>query len=86
MWFNGNINVNTQEISLKGGIMIKVKLKKGERLSSMNNHCGLSYKDWIALEQGKTVELEDINRFIKDKVETVTVGANKKQPKQKEEK
>ncbi len=66
--------------------MIKVKLKKGERLSSMNNHCGLSYKDWIALEQGKTVELEDINRFIKDKVETVTVGANKKQPKQKEEK
>ena len=64
--------------------MIRVKLKKGVRLSSMDNYCGLLYKDWLALEQGKTVELEEINRFIKDKVETV--GAEKKQPKQKEEK
>ena len=63
---------------------MKVKLKKGEKLSSMDNHCGLSYKDWIALEQGKTVELDEINRFIKDKVETV--GADKKQPKPKENK
>jgi hypothetical protein len=51
----------------------------------MDNHCGLSYKDWIALGQGKTVELDKINRFIKDKIETV--GAEqKKQPKLKEEK
>tara|TARA_R110002167_G_scaffold840_2_gene3604 strand:+ start:442 stop:633 length:192 start_codon:yes stop_codon:yes gene_type:complete len=63
---------------------MKVKLKKGVKLSSMDNHCGLSYKDWIALEQGKTVELDEINRFIKDNVETV--GAEKKQPKLKEEK
>ena len=63
---------------------MKVKLKKGINLSSMDNYCGLSYDDWLALEQGKTVELKEINRFIKDKVETV--GANKKQPKQKEEK
>ena len=63
---------------------MKVKLKKGVHLSSMDNHCGLSYKDWIALEQGKTVELDEINKFIKDKVETV--GAEKKQPKLKEEK
>lgn len=63
---------------------MKVKLKKGVHLSSMDNHCGLSYKDWIALEQGKTIELDEINKFIKDKVETV--GAEKKQPKLKEEK
>tara|TARA_R110002020_G_scaffold23645_2_gene78579 strand:+ start:444 stop:638 length:195 start_codon:yes stop_codon:yes gene_type:complete len=64
---------------------MKVKLKKGVILSSMDNHCGLSYKDWIALGQGKTVELDKINRFIKDKIETV--GAEqKKQPKLKEEK
>ena len=63
---------------------MKVTLKKGVCLSSMDNYCGLLYKDWLALEQGKTVELEEINKFIKDKVETV--GAEKKQPKQKEEK
>ena len=63
---------------------MKVKLKKGARLSSMDNYCGLLYKDWLALEQGKTVKLEEVNKFIKDKVETV--GAEKKQPKQKEEK
>tara|TARA_R100001163_G_scaffold59078_1_gene47684 strand:+ start:7288 stop:7482 length:195 start_codon:yes stop_codon:yes gene_type:complete len=62
--------------------MIKVKLKKGVRLSSMDNYCGLLYKDWLALEQGKTVELGGLNKFIKDKVETV--GADKKQPKPKE--
>ncbi len=65
---------------------MKVKLKKGEHLSSMDNYCNLLYEDWLALEQGKTVELKEINKFIKDKVEIV--GANKvvKQPKIKEEK
>tara|TARA_Y100001938_G_C8054944_1_gene413909 strand:+ start:336 stop:533 length:198 start_codon:yes stop_codon:yes gene_type:complete len=65
---------------------MKVKLKNGVRLSSMDNHCGLSYSDWLALEQGKTIELEEINRFIKDKVETVGAEKIKKQPKPKEEK
>ena len=60
---------------------MKVKLKKGIRLSSMDNYCGLNYDDWLALEQGKTVELKEINKIIKDKVETVE---NKKQPKPKE--
>ena len=63
---------------------MKVKLKKGEKLSSMDNHCELDYDVWVDLNQGKTVELEEINKFIEDKVETV--GAEKKQPKLKEEK
>jgi len=62
---------------------MKVKLKDGVHLSSMDNHSGLSYEDWLALEQGETVELKEINKFIKDKVEIV--GANK-QPKVKESK
>jgi len=60
---------------------MKVKLKSGVNLSSMDNYCGLSYSDWLALEQGKTVELEEINKFIKGKVEIVQ---SKKQPKPKE--
>ena len=63
---------------------MKVKLKKGEKLSSIDNHCELDYDVWVALNQGKTVELEETNKFIEDKVETV--GAEKKQPKLKEEK
>ena len=31
---------------------MKVKLKDGVHLSSMDNHSGLSYEDWLALEQG----------------------------------
>ena len=63
---------------------MKVKLKKGEKLSSMDNHCELDYDVWVDLNQGKTVELVEINKFIENKVETV--GAEKKQPKLKEEK
>ena len=65
---------------------MKVKLKSGVNLSSMNNHCGLSHSDWLALEQGKTVELKEINKFIKDKVEIVGADRVVKQPKIKEEK
>tara|TARA_R100000808_G_scaffold24353_1_gene55901 strand:- start:2120 stop:2320 length:201 start_codon:yes stop_codon:yes gene_type:complete len=65
---------------------MKVKLKEGEHLSSMDNYSGLSYDDWLALEQGKTVELAEINKFIKDKVEKVGAGQNEKQPKAKKEK
>ena len=62
---------------------MKVKLKKGENLSSMDNYSGLSYEDWLALEQGKTIELEEINKFIKDKVETIGANQVEKQPKAK---
>jgi len=62
---------------------MKVKLKKGEHLSSMDSYCGLSYDDWLALEQGKTVELKEINRFIKEKVEQVGASQVEKQPKKK---
>ena len=62
---------------------MKVKLKDGVHLSSMDNYSGLSHEDWLALEQGETVEFKEINKFIKDKVEIV--GANK-QPKVKESK
>ena len=62
---------------------MKVKLKDGVHLSSMDNYSGLSHEDWLALEQGETVEFKEINKFIKDKVEIV--GANK-QPNVKESK
>ena len=65
---------------------MKVKLKKGEHLSSMDNYCNLLYEDWLALEQGKTIELKEINKFIKDKVEIVGADRVVKQPKIKEEK
>ncbi len=77
MWFNGNINVNTQETSLKGGIM-KVKLKSGEKLSSNQNYCGLTLDNWTALNQGKVVELDVVPKLITDKVEEVKTASNKK--------
>ena len=77
MWFNGNINVNTQETSLKGGIM-KVKLKSGEKLSSNQNYCGLTLDNWTALNQGKVVELDVVPKLITEKVEEVKTASNKK--------
>ena len=66
---------------------MKVKLKRGEHLSSMDNYCNLQYEDWLALEQGKIIELEKINKFIKDKIEIIGAKKVVKQPKsQKEEK
>ena len=64
---------------------MKVKLKKGEHLSSMDNYCELKYEDWLSLEHGKTIELDKINRFIKDKVEIVGSEKSIKKPKTKEE-
>jgi|TARA_R100001443_G_scaffold114687_1_gene131032 hypothetical protein len=49
---------------------MKVKLKKDEKLSSNNNYCDLAYKDWVALNQGKSVELSEIPKQIKDKIES----------------
>ena len=48
---------------------MKVKLKKGEKLSSNMNYCGLEFDDWIALNQGKQVEMDSIPDKIKEQVE-----------------
>jgi len=49
---------------------MKVKLKKGEKLSSNYNFCNLEHKDWVALNQGKSVELDIIPNQIESKIET----------------
>tara|TARA_R110000803_G_scaffold39530_2_gene85267 strand:+ start:3856 stop:4026 length:171 start_codon:yes stop_codon:yes gene_type:complete len=48
---------------------MKVKLKKGEKLSSNHNWGNLDYGDWVALNQGKSVELKVIPSYIEDKIE-----------------
>ena len=48
---------------------MKVKLKKDEQLSSNFNYCNLAYEDWVALNQGKSVELSSVPDIIKDKIE-----------------
>ncbi len=50
---------------------MKIKLKKGERLSSSNNLCGLLFDDWISLNQGKVVDIDSIPKAIKDKIDEV---------------
>ena len=57
-----------------GGLM-KIKLKNGEKLSSMNNYCGLDYDSWIALNQGKQVELSVVPEGIKDNIEEVKAAS-----------
>ena len=57
---------------------MKVKLKKGEKLSSNMNYCGLELKDWTALNQGKQVELDVVPKLIKEQVEEVQTASNKK--------
>tara|TARA_Y100000034_G_scaffold114437_1_gene150565 strand:- start:315 stop:491 length:177 start_codon:yes stop_codon:yes gene_type:complete len=49
---------------------MKVKLKRGEKLSSNQNYCGLIHDDWIALNQGKEVNLDSVPSLIKNKIET----------------
>lgn len=48
---------------------MKVKLKKGEKLSSNYNYCNLLYDNWVALNQGKTVELEVVPQQLEGKIE-----------------
>lgn len=60
---------------------MKIKLKKGEKLSSMDNHCGLEYDTWLSLNQGKTVELDNINKYIEDKIEKPVAKQPKKEDK-----
>ena len=43
---------------------MKVKLKKGEKLSSNNNYCNLPYNKWVMLNQGKSVELEVLPKLV----------------------
>ena len=57
---------------------MKVKLKKGEKLSSNMNYCGLELDDWIALNQGKQVELDVVPKLIKEQVEETQYTSNKK--------
>ena len=58
---------------------MKVKLKNGEKLSSNMNYCGLELDDWIALNQGKQVELDVVPKLIKEQVEEVQYASNKKE-------
>ena len=57
---------------------MKIKLKKDEKLSSNQNYCGLDLDDWIALNQGKQVELDIVPKLIKEQVEEVKSASNKK--------
>ena len=57
---------------------MKVKLKNGEKLSSMNNYCGLDMDSWTALNQGKEVELNVVPELIKEQVEEVKSTSSKK--------
>ena len=57
---------------------MKVKLKEGEKLSSNQNFCNLNHPDWIALNQGKSVELDSVPKLIEEQVEEVKYTSNKK--------
>ena len=57
---------------------MKVKLKNGVKLSSNQNYCNLNHSDWVALNQGKTVELDVVPKLIKEQVEEVKSTSNKK--------
>ena len=57
---------------------MKIKLKNGEKLSSMNNYCGLDMDSWTALNQGKEVELNIVPELIKDQVEETKSASNTK--------
>jgi len=57
---------------------MKVKLKNSEKLSSNMNYCGLELDDWVALNQGKQVELDVVPELIKEQVEEAKTASNKK--------
>jgi len=48
---------------------MKVKLKKGEKLSSNNNYCNLPYEKWVSLNQGKSVELDVLPKQLDGKID-----------------
>ena len=57
---------------------MKVKLKNGVKLSSASNYCNLDMDTWVALNQGKEVELDVVPELIKEKVEGVQSTSSKK--------
>ena len=57
---------------------MKKKHKNGEKLSSMNNYCGLDMDSWTALNQGKVVELDVVPELIKEQVEEVKAASSTK--------
>ena len=57
---------------------MKVKLKDGETLSSMNNYRGLDLDSWTALNQGKQVELNEVPTLIKEQVEEIKSASSTK--------
>ena len=48
---------------------MKVKLEKGEKLSSNFNYCNLPYEKWVSLNQGKSVELETVPKQLDGKID-----------------
>ena len=48
---------------------MKVKLKKGEKLSSNNTYCNLPYNKWVMLNQGKSVELDVLPKQLDGKID-----------------
>ena len=57
---------------------MKLKLKDGMKLSSMNNYCGLDLDSWTALNQGKELELDIVPELIKEHIEEVKSASSKK--------
>ena len=53
---------------------MKVKLKKNEKLSANQSYQGLTMEVWIALNQGKTVELGSMPLICKNQLEIVKGG------------
>ncbi len=51
---------------------MKVKLKDGIKLTSMNNHCWLDTKVWTKLNQGKTVDFDEIPKHLEDELVVVS--------------
>tara|TARA_R100000773_G_scaffold33066_1_gene28179 strand:+ start:67 stop:237 length:171 start_codon:yes stop_codon:yes gene_type:complete len=56
---------------------MKVKLKKGESLDVDFNYNGLLYKDWVKLNQGKSVDLKAVPELNKEKFEIEKKGSSK---------
>ena len=50
---------------------MKIKLKKGEKLSSNQNYQGLTMEVWTALNQEKVVEVDSMPEICKSQLEKV---------------
>ena len=63
---------------------MKVKLKKGEKLTSNYSYCYLDRGKWAALNQGKEGELDSVPKMIENQVEQV--GSSNTSPQKKGDK